>query len=109
MDLPKLKPGHRFTLPRPTGSADSLLLARLGERDKAARQRTAIVTADATDAQLAAMDGTGIDRAGPVRLTIGENTVDAKLTERTAQGMFMIVGSGPPPYPLVAEPLAAGR
>ena len=51
MDLPKLKPGHRFTLPRPTGSADSLLLARLGERDKAARQRTAIVTADATDAQ----------------------------------------------------------
>ena len=51
MDLPKLKPGHRFTLPRPTGSADSLLLARLGERDKAVRQRTAIVTADATDAQ----------------------------------------------------------
>lgn len=44
-----------------------------------------------------------------MRLTIGENTVDAKLTERTAQGMFMIVGSGPPPYPLVAEPLAAGR
>lgn len=46
-------------------------------------------------------DTTAIDRAGPVRLTIGETTVDAKLTERTAQGMFMIVGSGPPPYPLV--------
>ncbi|MBO9680098.1 MAG: transcription-repair coupling factor [Acidovorax sp.] len=51
MDLPKLSPGKRFTLPRPTGSADALLLARLGEREKAARRVTAIVTADATDAQ----------------------------------------------------------
>ena len=51
MDLPKLKPGHRFTLPRPIGSADALLLARLGERDKAAGQRTAIITSDASDAQ----------------------------------------------------------
>jgi len=51
MDLPKLTPGKRFALPRPVGSADALLLARLAERDKAAGQRTAIVTADATDAQ----------------------------------------------------------
>lgn len=51
MDLPKLSPGKRFTLPRPAGSADALLLARLGEREKAARRVTAIVTADATDAQ----------------------------------------------------------
>lgn len=51
MDLPKLTPGKRFTLPRPVGSADALLLARLGEREKAARRVTAIVTADATDAQ----------------------------------------------------------
>ncbi len=51
MDLPKLKSGHRFTLPRPTGSADSLLLARLGAREKAAGKLLAIVTADATDAQ----------------------------------------------------------
>jgi len=51
MDLPKLKPGHRFTLPRPIGSADALLLAQLGERDKAAGQRTAIITSDASDAQ----------------------------------------------------------
>ena len=51
MDLPKLKPGHRFTLPRPIGSADALLLARLGARDKAAGQRTAIITSDASDAQ----------------------------------------------------------
>ena len=27
MDLPKLPPGKRFTLPRPVGSADALLLA----------------------------------------------------------------------------------
>ena len=51
MELPKLIPGKRFTLPRPVGSADALLLARLGEREKAARRTTAIVTADATDAQ----------------------------------------------------------
>jgi transcription-repair coupling factor (superfamily II helicase) len=51
MHLPKLQPGKRFTLPRPPGSADALLLARLGEREKAAGKLTAIVTADATDAQ----------------------------------------------------------
>ena len=51
MELPKLSPGKRFTLPRPLGSADSLLLARLAERDKAGGRTTAIVTADATDAQ----------------------------------------------------------
>ena len=50
MDLPKLPPGKRFTLPRPVGSADALLLARLGEREQAARRTTAIITADATDA-----------------------------------------------------------
>ncbi len=51
MDLPKLSLGKRFTLPRPVGSADALLLARLGEREKAQRRTVAIVTADATDAQ----------------------------------------------------------
>jgi transcription-repair coupling factor (superfamily II helicase) len=51
MDLPKLSPGKRFTLPRPPGSADALLLARVGARAKAERKLTAIVTADATDAQ----------------------------------------------------------
>ncbi len=51
MDLPKLKPGHRFQLPRPAGAADALLLARLAQREKAAGKPTAIVTADATDAQ----------------------------------------------------------
>ncbi|MBC7436964.1 MAG: transcription-repair coupling factor [Bdellovibrionales bacterium] len=51
MDLPKLVPGKRYTLPRPAGSADSLLLARLAEREKAGHKLTAIVTSDATDAQ----------------------------------------------------------
>ena len=51
MDLPKLTPGKRYTLPRPTGSADALLLAQLALRDKAAGKVTAIVTADAPDAQ----------------------------------------------------------
>jgi transcription-repair coupling factor (superfamily II helicase) len=51
MDLPKLSAGKRYTLPRPPGSADALLLARVAERAKAGRQLTAIVTADATDAQ----------------------------------------------------------
>jgi hypothetical protein len=50
--------GPAQTLPRqtlhpapPRRLADSLLLARLAERDKAAGRTTAIVTADATDAQ----------------------------------------------------------
>jgi transcription-repair coupling factor (superfamily II helicase) len=51
MDLPKLSIGKRFTLPRPVGSADALLLAQLGQREKAAGRLTAIVTADASDAR----------------------------------------------------------
>jgi transcription-repair coupling factor (superfamily II helicase) len=51
MDLPKLTAGKRYTLPRPPGSADALLLATLAAREKAAGRVTAIVTADATDAQ----------------------------------------------------------
>ncbi|MGE0099655.1 MAG: transcription-repair coupling factor [Hydrogenophaga sp.] len=51
MDLPKLSPGKRHTLPLPGGSADALLLARLAAREKAAGRLTAIVTADANDAQ----------------------------------------------------------
>ncbi|MGZ5181335.1 MAG: transcription-repair coupling factor [Ramlibacter sp.] len=51
MDLPKLSPGKRFALPRPPGSADALLLARLAEREKAAGHPTAIVTSGAADAQ----------------------------------------------------------
>ncbi len=51
MHLPLLATGKRFTLPRPPGSADALLLAQLAEREKAAGRITAIVTSDATDAQ----------------------------------------------------------
>ncbi len=51
MDLPQLTPGQRYTLPRPLASADAALLAQLAARDKAAGRCTAIVTADAADAQ----------------------------------------------------------
>jgi transcription-repair coupling factor (superfamily II helicase) len=51
MQLPALNVGKRFTLPRPVGSADAVLLAHLAEREKAAGKLTAIVTADALDAQ----------------------------------------------------------
>jgi len=51
MDLPKLNPGKRFTLPQPVGSADALLIAQLGLREKAAGKLTAIVTSDAATAQ----------------------------------------------------------
>ena len=51
MDLPKLSLGKRYTLPRSIGSSDALLLAKLAQRDKAAKRLTAIVTSDAIDAQ----------------------------------------------------------
>ena len=51
MDLPKLHPGKRYTLPRPVGSADALLLAHLCLREKSQHKITAIVTANAVDAQ----------------------------------------------------------
>jgi len=51
MNLPSLTLGKRFTLPQPVGSADAALLAQLALRDKAHGRLTAIVTADATDAQ----------------------------------------------------------
>ncbi len=51
MPLPLLTTGKRYTVPQPAGSADALLLAQLGQREKAAGKLTAIVTADATTAQ----------------------------------------------------------
>ncbi|MGB3071834.1 MAG: transcription-repair coupling factor [Ottowia sp.] len=51
MDLPKLTPGKRFTLPRPPGSADALMLAQLAAREKVAGRLTAIFTADPADAR----------------------------------------------------------
>ncbi|MDI9333955.1 MAG: transcription-repair coupling factor [Cytophagales bacterium] len=51
MDLPKLKAGQRFSLAKPAGSGDALLIAQLANRDKAEHKITAIVCADAADAQ----------------------------------------------------------
>ncbi len=50
MQLPAIAPGKRFTLPRPPGSADALLLARHARRLANAKQLVGIVTADPADA-----------------------------------------------------------
>ena len=46
MQLPVIAPGKRFTLPRPLGSADALLLARFAQAQAAQRKITAIVPAE---------------------------------------------------------------
>ena len=51
MQLPTIAPGKRFTLPRPPGSADALLLARMAQRWVEQGQIGAIVTADPADTQ----------------------------------------------------------
>ncbi|MBE2245241.1 MAG: transcription-repair coupling factor, partial [Burkholderiaceae bacterium] len=51
MQLPTLAPGKRFTLPRPTGSADALLLARFAVQQAGTGRMTAIVSADPADTQ----------------------------------------------------------
>ncbi|HJV71942.1 transcription-repair coupling factor [Ideonella sp.] len=51
MQLPTIAPGKRFTLPRPIGSADALLLARLAEARAAEKRLFAIVTAEPGDSQ----------------------------------------------------------
>jgi transcription-repair coupling factor (superfamily II helicase) len=51
MQLPSIAPGKRFTLPRPVGSADALLLARLARARVNEGRLFAIVTAEPADAQ----------------------------------------------------------
>jgi transcription-repair coupling factor (superfamily II helicase) len=51
MLIPTLSPGKRYTLPRPPGSADALLLARFAREQANAKRLTAIVTAEPADAQ----------------------------------------------------------
>jgi transcription-repair coupling factor (superfamily II helicase) len=51
MHLPSLSPGKRFTLPRPIGSADALLLARFAQARTAQKQLTAVVSAEPADTQ----------------------------------------------------------
>jgi transcription-repair coupling factor (superfamily II helicase) len=51
MQLPAIAVGKRFTLPRPLGSADALLLARFAQAQAAQQKLTAIVTAEPADTQ----------------------------------------------------------
>jgi transcription-repair coupling factor (superfamily II helicase) len=51
MPLPPLSLGKRFTLPRPLGAGDALLLAQLARRRDAAAQPLAVITADPADSQ----------------------------------------------------------
>ncbi len=51
MQLPTIHPGKRFTLPRPLGSGDALLLAHLAQRHAADKRLLAIICADPADAQ----------------------------------------------------------
>ncbi|MDE2082024.1 MAG: transcription-repair coupling factor [Burkholderiales bacterium] len=51
MQLPSIAPGKRFTLPRPPGSADALLLARLGRHHADAGRRLAVFSAEPADTQ----------------------------------------------------------
>lgn len=51
MQLPSIAPGKRFTLPRPTGSADALLIARLARHHADAKRLLAVITADPGDTQ----------------------------------------------------------
>ncbi|MFM8899585.1 MAG: transcription-repair coupling factor [Burkholderiales bacterium] len=48
---PSIAPGKRYTLPRPTGSADAVLLAAQAEQLKAQGQLLAIITSEPADTQ----------------------------------------------------------
>jgi transcription-repair coupling factor (superfamily II helicase) len=51
MQIPPIASGKRYTLPRPIGSADALLLARYAEQRAAQKQLTAVITAEPADTQ----------------------------------------------------------
>ena len=51
LPLPSIAPGKRYTVPRPAGSGDALLLAHFAQSRKTLGQLTAILTADPADAQ----------------------------------------------------------
>ncbi|HWP18868.1 MAG TPA: transcription-repair coupling factor [Burkholderiaceae bacterium] len=50
MQIPSIAPGKRYTLPRPPGSADALLLAEFAKQQREAKRLTVIVTAEPADA-----------------------------------------------------------
>lgn len=55
------------------------------------------------------LDAPSTVAAGPVKLSIGARTVDARITERTSQGTHSIAGIGAPPFELdEVEVSAAG-
>ena len=45
LPLPSIAPGKRYTVPRPAGSGDALLLAHFAQSRKALGQLSAILTA----------------------------------------------------------------
>ncbi|MCV2422101.1 transcription-repair coupling factor [Paucibacter sp. DJ2R-2] len=51
LQFPLIQPGKKFSLPRPTGSADALLLARFAQQQLGAGRLTAIITAEPGDTQ----------------------------------------------------------
>ena len=51
MQLPSIPAGKRFTLPRPIGSGDALLLAQFARSQTALKKLTAIITAEPADTQ----------------------------------------------------------
>jgi transcription-repair coupling factor (superfamily II helicase) len=51
MDFPKLTSGKRYTMPRPISSSDALMLGQFAAQQKLRGRITAIVCADAADAQ----------------------------------------------------------
>jgi transcription-repair coupling factor (superfamily II helicase) len=51
MQIPHIAPGKRYTVPRPLGSADALLLARFAQQHKAAGRVLGVVTAEPADVQ----------------------------------------------------------
>jgi transcription-repair coupling factor (superfamily II helicase) len=51
MHLPLIAPGKRVALPRPTGSADALVLARFAQQEHERRKLVAIFTAEPSDTQ----------------------------------------------------------
>ena len=51
MHLPAIAPGKRYTLPRPWGSADALLLARYAQAAAQQKKLTVLITAEPADTQ----------------------------------------------------------
>ncbi len=51
MQLPTIAPGRRFTLPRPVGSADALLLARMARSQADGGRLLAVFSAEPSDTQ----------------------------------------------------------